>query len=67
MPPVNMTKDFQCVTGWRVHDVKWQGVLLADLLDRAGVQPDGDGDPVQELRRHLHREPHARAGAGGRT
>ena len=38
MPPTRMTKDFQCVTGWRVHDVKWTGVRLADLLDRAGVR-----------------------------
>ena len=35
-----MTKDFQCVTGWRVHDVKWVGVRLSDLLDRAGVKPE---------------------------
>jgi len=41
MTPTNLTKDFQCVTGWRVPDVKWQGVKLADLLDRAGVQPEG--------------------------
>ena len=38
MPAVRMTKDFQCVTGWRVHDVKWTGVRLADLLDKAGVK-----------------------------
>jgi DMSO/TMAO reductase YedYZ molybdopterin-dependent catalytic subunit len=38
MPPVRMTKDFQCVTGWRVHDVKWTGVRLADLLDQAAVK-----------------------------
>jgi len=39
MTPLNLTRDFQCVTGWRVHDVKWRGVKLADVLDRAGVQP----------------------------
>ena len=38
MPATRMTKDFQCVTGWRVHDVKWTGVRLADLLDKAGVK-----------------------------
>jgi DMSO/TMAO reductase YedYZ molybdopterin-dependent catalytic subunit len=41
MPPVHLTRDFQCVTGWRVNDVKWKGVLLRDFLDRAGVQPNG--------------------------
>lgn len=39
LAPTRLTKDFQCVTGWRVHDVMWQGVLLRDLLERAGVQP----------------------------
>ena len=43
MPPTRLTKDFQCVTGWRVHDVKWKGVRLADVLDRAGVPPDAWG------------------------
>jgi DMSO/TMAO reductase YedYZ molybdopterin-dependent catalytic subunit len=38
MPPLHLTRDFQCVTGWRVHSVGWTGVRLADLLDRAGVQ-----------------------------
>ncbi|MEU5882129.1 molybdopterin-dependent oxidoreductase [Spirillospora sp. NPDC047279] len=32
-----MTKDFQCVTGWRVEDVAWAGVALPDLLDAVGV------------------------------
>jgi DMSO/TMAO reductase YedYZ molybdopterin-dependent catalytic subunit len=41
MPPTRLTKDFQCVTGWRVRDTKWAGVLLSDLLDRARVKPEG--------------------------
>ena len=40
MEPTAFTRDFQCVTGWRVHDVAWKGVRLGDVLDRAGVQPE---------------------------
>jgi DMSO/TMAO reductase YedYZ molybdopterin-dependent catalytic subunit len=40
LPVTRLTKDFQCVTGWRVPDVKWVGVKLADLLDAAGVRPE---------------------------
>ena len=40
MTPTAITRDFQCVTGWRVDDVRWRGVQLAALLDRAGVQRD---------------------------
>jgi DMSO/TMAO reductase YedYZ molybdopterin-dependent catalytic subunit len=39
-PPTSLTRDFQCVTGWRVHDVSWTGVRLRDLLDEAGVRPE---------------------------
>lgn len=39
LPSTGLTRDFQCVTGWRVPDVPWSGVRLADLLDRVGVQP----------------------------
>jgi DMSO/TMAO reductase YedYZ molybdopterin-dependent catalytic subunit len=38
MAPTALTRDFQCVTGWRVSDVRWRGVRLRDLLDQAGVQ-----------------------------
>ncbi len=39
MAQQDLTLDFQCVTGWRVLDVPWRGVLLSDLLEAAGVQP----------------------------
>jgi DMSO/TMAO reductase YedYZ molybdopterin-dependent catalytic subunit len=39
LPATRLTRAFQCVTGWRVPDVKWVGVRLSDLLDRAGVKP----------------------------
>jgi DMSO/TMAO reductase YedYZ molybdopterin-dependent catalytic subunit len=38
--PVVLERDFQCVTGWRVHDVSWTGVRLRDLLDEAGIRPE---------------------------
>ena len=43
MPATRLTEDFVCVTGWRVHDVKWKGVRLADLLERAGVAGSARG------------------------
>lgn len=39
MPSVKLVKDFQCVTGWRVPQVHWEGVKLSDLMDAAGVHP----------------------------
>jgi DMSO/TMAO reductase YedYZ molybdopterin-dependent catalytic subunit len=38
MPAVELTKDFQCVTGWRVPQVRWQGVRLADVIARAAPE-----------------------------
>lgn len=43
MPAATVTRDFQCVTGWRVHDVEWKGVRLSDVLDRAGADPNAQG------------------------
>jgi DMSO/TMAO reductase YedYZ molybdopterin-dependent catalytic subunit len=40
-PSVPLVRDFQCVTGWRVAGVHWQGVLLSTLLDEAAVQSAG--------------------------
>lgn len=41
LPATTLVRDFQCVTGWRVAGVHWQGVALSELLDRAGVQATG--------------------------
>jgi methionine sulfoxide reductase catalytic subunit len=38
LPRTVQVSDFHCVTGWSVYHVTWEGVLLADLLERAGVQ-----------------------------
>lgn len=35
MPQTSFVRNFQCVTGWRVPDVRWSGVPLSVVLDRA--------------------------------
>ncbi|HZC53759.1 MAG TPA: molybdopterin-dependent oxidoreductase [Mycobacterium sp.] len=40
MPQTALVRDFQCVTGWRVLEVHWAGVRLAELLDRAGPRAE---------------------------
>ena len=37
LPATGFSADFQCVTGWRVPDVAWRGVRLAEVLDHVGV------------------------------
>jgi DMSO/TMAO reductase YedYZ molybdopterin-dependent catalytic subunit len=39
LPRTELVRDFQCVTGWRVPEVRWSGVALPDLLDAVGVHP----------------------------
>ncbi len=41
LPQRDLTRDFQCVTGWRVGDVDWAGVTVSDVLDAAGGLADG--------------------------
>ncbi|WP_460868162.1 molybdopterin-dependent oxidoreductase [Rhodococcus aerolatus] len=43
LPQTGYTRDFQCVTGWRVLDVAFSGVAVATLLDAAGAQDGADG------------------------
>src|SRR5215510_6432963 len=33
--------DFICEEGWVVPDQQWEGVAVAAILERAGVQPEG--------------------------
>lgn len=40
MPQKSLVRDFQCVTGWRVPEVHWKGVGLADILDLATPLPN---------------------------
>jgi DMSO/TMAO reductase YedYZ molybdopterin-dependent catalytic subunit len=38
MPRISFVQEFQCVTGWTVPNVHWEGVKLSDILDNAGVK-----------------------------
>jgi DMSO/TMAO reductase YedYZ molybdopterin-dependent catalytic subunit len=57
MKRVSFKHYFQCVTGWRVPNVPWEGVPLAELLARAGLRPgatalrfySGDGVYTESL------------------
>ncbi|WP_354639137.1 molybdopterin-dependent oxidoreductase [Kitasatospora camelliae] len=40
MEQQRIVRDVQCVTGWRVPGVPFEGVRLATLLDAAGVRPE---------------------------
>jgi DMSO/TMAO reductase YedYZ molybdopterin-dependent catalytic subunit len=39
LPRTSFTSDFHCVTGWVVPGVRWAGVRLSELLDRAEPAP----------------------------
>jgi DMSO/TMAO reductase YedYZ molybdopterin-dependent catalytic subunit len=38
MPRAEQVSDFHCVTGWSVSNVRWAGVRLGALLERAGAK-----------------------------
>jgi DMSO/TMAO reductase YedYZ molybdopterin-dependent catalytic subunit len=38
MPRTKLVHNFQCVTGWVVPEVHWEGVRLSAILERAGVK-----------------------------
>ena len=39
MPSTRLVTTFQCVTGWRVPDVAWEGVRLSHILETVGAKP----------------------------
>jgi DMSO/TMAO reductase YedYZ molybdopterin-dependent catalytic subunit len=41
MQQTRLVRDVQCVTGWRVPNTEFSGVLLRQLLDLSGVQAKG--------------------------
>jgi DMSO/TMAO reductase YedYZ molybdopterin-dependent catalytic subunit len=41
MPRTKLVHYFQCVTGWRVQNVHWEGVKLSVILEAAGVKSGG--------------------------
>ncbi len=41
LPRARQVSDFECVTGWKVEDVRWEGVRLGDVLEPAGLRPRG--------------------------
>ncbi|MDX3076167.1 molybdopterin-dependent oxidoreductase [Streptomyces sp. NPDC088354] len=41
LPQTRIVHDVQCTDGWRVADTPFTGVRLSELLDAAGVRPDG--------------------------
>lgn len=62
-----MTADFHCVSGWSVSGVRWLGVPVTALLDRAAIQPashalrfeSSDGAYVDFLDVEVARRPEA--------
>jgi DMSO/TMAO reductase YedYZ molybdopterin-dependent catalytic subunit len=41
LPQTELTTDIHCVTRWSKLDTTWRGVRVRDLLEKAGVKPDG--------------------------
>jgi DMSO/TMAO reductase YedYZ molybdopterin-dependent catalytic subunit len=41
MPATKLDLTFQCVTGWRVPNVHWEGVRLSHILETVGVKSSG--------------------------
>jgi DMSO/TMAO reductase YedYZ molybdopterin-dependent catalytic subunit len=40
LPPVTITSDFHCVTGWSKLDNEWEGARFRDVADRVSPRPE---------------------------
>ena len=45
------TSDFHCVTGWSVMDVKWDGILPKEIIDRVRPKPEATHVSMLSLER----------------
>ena len=64
-PAVRETRYYQCVTGWSVDNVRWQGIRLSSVLDRVHPQAGAhavkfysfDGQYTESLTMQQARQP----------
>lgn len=40
LPQINQVKEFDCVEGWKVHQVPWEGVSVREIMSRADIKPE---------------------------
>ena len=60
MQPTDLTRDFQCVTGWRVPEVAVEGRAARRRCSTAPACSRRRRRCSSLVRRRVHREPHAR-------
>ena len=53
LPRMKVTMDLHCVTRWSKFDTRWEGVLMRDLVDQAGVAHVLDEQRLDLLLAHL--------------
>jgi DMSO/TMAO reductase YedYZ molybdopterin-dependent catalytic subunit len=40
LPQVDEVREFDCVEGWTVHKVPWEGVTVREIMARADIKPE---------------------------